>query len=643
MKRLFTLLMALAVTGVVSLQAQVLQQSRISQPEAQARGIVKKATIEPQDNQAWWGYVTSDAYLSGLGVSAPDTYHCAIFIPGNDPTAAGKTLKAIRFAMYATNVSNIKVWVANSLPSSISGKTVLEYVDVATAEAQGIVDVALPKAVPLPSSGIYVGYSFTITQLGNQDDSYPIAITPDDDAPNTLLIKTDAKVPSWSDLNGQEFGRLFLQVLLEGDFPQHSATPLALSQQIVKLGSTATAQLPVVGTGTMPIADIDYTITTDGVTGNEQHAEVAVPIIFGATGTVAINIEADSEKGLRQKSITITKVNGHPNETAQATATFEVVTVAEVARHRVAVEEYTGTGCGWCPRGIIGMEKLRARFGDDFVGIAIHQYNTSDAMFIATNAYARLGFSGAPSCAIDRKYITDPYYGEGDDIADDFLAEQAIPALAAIEVEGLWNEDSTAVDATAKVTALLDGMSFRVEFVLIADSLQGTDSAWNQSNYYSQYAASQLPGDLAQFGSGGAYGRSAVTGWKFNDVAISSSYVNGSNRTDALNNLPSDEPATVSYTLSLPTKATLRNALKKDYIYVAALVINTDGTVVNAIKARVTGDDSTITGISTPVPSAANGQSVGHFSLDGRQLTAPQRGLNIVRMADGTTRKVLVK
>ena len=33
----------------------------------------------------------------------------------------------------------------------------------------------------------------------------------------------------------------------------------------------------------------------------------------------------------------------------------------------------------------------------------------------------------------------------------------------------------------------------------------------------------------------------------------------------------------------------------------------------------------------------------GVYSVDGRRLTAPARGLNIIRQADGTTRKVIVK
>ena len=49
-------------------------------------------------------------------------------------------------------------------------------------------------------------------------------------------------------------------------------------------------------------------------------------------------------------------------------------------RHSV-VEEFTGTWCGNCPRGIVGMQRLEEDFGDRFIGIAIHT-GTGEPMVI---------------------------------------------------------------------------------------------------------------------------------------------------------------------------------------------------------------------------------------------------------------------
>ena len=38
-----------------------------------------------------------------------------------------------------------------------------------------------------------------------------------------------------------------------------------------------------------------------------------------------------------------------------------------------------------------------------------------------------------------------------------------------------------------------------------------------------------------------------------------------------------------------------------------------------------------------------NFQTEAVYDISGRQLSAPQKGLNIVKAADGTTRKVIIK
>ena len=317
---------------------------------------------------------------------------------------------------------------------------------------------------------------------------------------------------------------------------------------------------------------------------------------------------------------------------------------SEPVKRCVAVEEYTGTACGWCPRGIVGMEQLRKEFGDQFVGIAVHQYNSGDPMYINPNAYASIGFTGAPSCALDRRYITDPYYGNGNDIADDFRAVLALPAEAGVEVEGVWNEDSTSVQAVATIMPLVDGSAYSVEFVLIADSLTGTATSWTQQNYYYQYTPAQADAtgtELAQFCKGGENGKSSVKGWIFNDVAIKSSYVSNVNQAPGVSNLTAGVEATSEYTLTLPTKTTLKKALRKDYIYVAALLVDANGIIVNSAKALVHGAGIT-DGIKT-VQSVNVIRTPARYSLDGRQLQQSAKGLNILRQADGTVKKVIVK
>lgn len=645
--------MLLALSGAICAQAQFQRATKANvQAQLRARGA-DKATITPQSNQAWWGYVAADAPLESMGVGEAETYDCAVYIPYYHDIAGGKTINAIRFAMKAKNVSDVKVWIAEAgIPTDINTSTV-RMVNVSELDESGFNDVALPEPYALTDKGIYVGYSFTITKLETSDDAYPILFT-GDPAVNTLWVRTSTSVPNWGDLYGYGFGRLFLQVLLEGDFDIHNgATPSAISEVVMLPGQQGTTQVSLTNNGINDIKSIDYTVSVNNVAGAEQHFNLKQPISLGSTGSISLPIDAGQPGTVEQRTLTITKVNGVANETATNSIPFTACTVLHDTPHGIAVEEYTGTTCGWCPRGLIGMEKMRQQFGDAFVGIGIHQFTSSlanDAMFIS--AYTQVSFDGAPSCRLNRGEIIDPYYGSSTNVLNDFSAALAIPAKAGLTLTADWNADSTSVIANAEIEALVDG-NFAIEYVLIADGLTGTTQPWRQYNYYHRAygefdSASELPADLAfLFNTGQIFNNSYVAYYPvFNDVAIA---VAKQNQTTAPGQLTSGQKVQNSYTLSLPSASNQKelisalDATGKGNIAVVALLIDkADNKIANATKFYMPVFDpatTTIEGISSQEPAT----EVSRFAADGRQLSAPQRGLNIVRMADGTTRKVLVK
>ena len=591
--------------------------------------------------KVWWGYVDDGSTKTGLGVAATDTYHCAIFIPGNHTVAAGKSIDAIRFGLTAPSATNVKVWTATTLPSSISTKTCTNVVDVPAKElGSEDIQVYLPQPYEIPAEGVYVGYSFKISRLSNQDDNYPV-LTTGNDAPNALLLRAESKVPSWSDLNGQNFGSLFLMVQLEGTFEENIVTPADFGPVYAETGKIVTAQVALTNNGGTPVSEINYTITTGSNTTPEYHAAFENPIPAFATRVLSLAFSSDQTQGKSLKTLTVTKVNGYDNNATDKTADFTLYSFDEIIPRNVVVEQYTGTGCGYCPRGHVGMANLREAFPDRFIGIALHQYSgqSSDAMYIKPSTYANLNFGGAPSCRMDRGEEMDPYVGTGWGVTEDFKAELAIPAFAAVTVEGNFNENNTKVDARATVTPVFDG-DYDVEFVLVADGLKGTGTGWLQTNYYSYaYAAStgytkaSLPDDLKfLFDLGSTYTPT------FNDVAIASSYVSSKNKV-VVPDMAAGVASEVSYTLTMPTYTKLKNALKLDQIYVVALVTSKDGRIIQAVKAKV--NDST-TGIEDAyTQSGAEGEAL--YDLQGHKVSAPQRGINIIRMSDGTVRKVATK
>ena len=125
----------------------------------------------------------------------------------------------------------------------------------------------------------------------------------------------------------------------------------------------------------------------------------------------------------------------------------------------------------------------------------------------------------------------------------------------------------------------------------------------------------------------------------YNDVLIASSYKNFVNQA-TFDNLVENGITEGSYTLTMPTKDKLVKALDYKQIYVVAIVIdNETDEIVNAGKALVNGNT---TGISS-INHNNNVVIEACYAADGTKLSAPQKGINILKMSDGTTRKVMVK
>ena len=287
---------------------------------------------------------------------------------------------------------------------------------------------------------------------------------------------------------------------------------------------------------------------------------------------------------------------------------------------RSVVEELTGTRCGWCPRGLAGMAKLRETFGDRFIGIAVHNFDTNDPMYYRPYAYTGLfDGHGAPTCTLDRQGFCDPLHGVSGDVCSDFQYVLDQPCYLGVTVSGEYSADSTVVNATATLQAGIDMSRLSVVFVLVADSVTSDNEAFRQYNGYATRQATDYPNDpeLHPFCQGGEWGMSPFR-WAFDDVCIGSSYNNqGQNQAEGVTTLTEGESATVNYRLQMPTKAILKRAFDKRKVSVVAMVLNEDGMVVNADK-RLVGDH--VQSIRTAHSRAEVENEAQSYDLLGRRI-----------------------
>lgn len=594
-------------------------------------------------NQRLVGYFDTDDCDNYVGVpNFTGNNKVAIELTADDLAPYyGKKITGVRFNLGQGQTAN-GVFVQNL---TLENGQIVDMADVATSDksvtsAAGATntgewhEVMFDNKVELSSSfqNLFVGFNYKQTS-----SNYPIGVNSEVDGPFFVY----ANIPASQGGSGETWYQfqsggmsLAIQLIVEGDFGQNNVQPLDFGNVMVAKGKTKNVAVKFRNLGSK-FTSIDYTISLDGKAGTEQHLDFGKDFGLAGTHTVEIPFAATSEIGKSAVTLTVTKVNGAENACAIKTATGTLYTVEREFVKRSVVEEYTGTGCGFCPRGHVGMHNMRELYGDQFVGIAMHQYNLSDPMYYTSYS---LGFQGAPSCMVNRSSgDLDPY----NDLPKAFMASLKEMPLIDVSVEGAFSEDTAYVYAKASVESLVSG-DYDIAYMLVADNLSGTTKSWKQSNYFAKGSGvynsqSSMPEDL-QFlwDAGSSY---AAT---YNDVLISSSYVSSKNKA-TLPSLVANGSVNSYYTLTMPTKKALKEAIRScgNEVYVIAMVLDKKtGAIVNARKAKVA--DFGTTGIEN-VNNNSEATVVARYNVNGVQIAAPVKGINIVKMSDGTTRKVLVK
>lgn len=608
--------------------------------QTQAFGAFKApAKANLAANQRLVGYFNTDDCDTYLGVTGITGNNKVAMVLTADDLAPyyGKKIAGVRFNLGQGETAN-GVFVQNLkiADGQITEATSLVSSDESVTSAAGAKntgewhEVMFDQKVELNSSfeGLFVGYNYK-----QKSNNYPIGVSSKVEGPFYIYANIPASKggngEDWYQINSGGYG-LSIQLIVEGDFAPNAVRPLDFGEFTVVKGKSKNVAVSLWNIGSK-LTSIDYTIALDGKAGAEQHLDFGKDFGLGGTHSVEIPFAAASELGASTLTLTITKVNGEENACVKNSATGTLYTVEREFVKRSVAEQFTGTGCGNCPSGHVAMHNMHNLYGDQFIGIALHQFNASDPMY---NASYDLGFTGAPQCMVNRSSgILAPY----EQMPEVLKASLDEIALTDVTVTGTFAEEDTKVNATASVESLVAG-DYNIAFMLTADGLTGTTNSWKQSNYFckggGRYSSkASMPDDLKHlWDMGSSYVET------YNDVLIASSYVSSNNKA-TLPTLVANGTVSSEYTMKMPTKVALKKALKLDQIYVVALLLDKKtGAIVNAGRARVTGS----TGIED-VTTGTEATVVARYNVNGVQIAAPVKGVNILKMSDGTTRKVLVK
>lgn len=308
--------------------------------------------------------------------------------------------------------------------------------------------------------------------------------------------------------------------------------------------------------------------------GVERTVDIGRRLEVNATDSFAITVPS-TEKGVHPLWVSVNTVGGGPdaylpNDTARAT-----LTVRDPALQRTVVcEEYTGLWCGWCPRGLVGLELMKEAHPGQFIAVSVHG---GDDLEIADGTYNYKPFtsacSGAPMCNVDRRLTGDPFY----DINGLYAMEQTATNHIAYTLAARWNADSTAIDVVSDFYSDIDiaAPAYNVAYTVTEDSVTG----YTQTNYYS--------GNDTEF-----YGWEKKPGHTddvvFNDVAraVYPSYEGDVCRTEPM---AAYQHYTHTYTIPLPSNV----ADRRNIHVVGQIIDHATGYIANAMSCTPKSGDET--------------------------------------------------
>ncbi len=234
-----------------------------------------------------------------------------------------------------------------------------------------------------------------------------------------------------------------------------------------------------------PITSFDVFYTVDGVESDVATFE-GLNIGFNESYEFTHPVLANITVGTHNLELQIQNINGAGDDDFPANnmLSAEVLCVNEIFTKNVVYEEGTGTWCGWCPRGLVGLNTMAHNYTDGtWIGIGVHN---GDPMTVPEYDQGVGTFIGGyPSGVMNRENVFDP--GLSTLEPSYLVAKQDIPLAKIAVTAKTWDSETRemTVEATANFAMDLTGTSYNVAMVIVENEMTGTSSQWNQANYYS--------------------------------------------------------------------------------------------------------------------------------------------------------------
>lgn len=501
-----------------------------------------------------------------------------------------------------------------------------------TAYTQVVAELETPYNIEA-GKAVFVGVMETITHA--KDQALVVDYIGHEGDEGGWIAYKDEEGWAWDNV-ASGYGFVCVGALVKGPNIPHNKASLSVysvSSSVVEVGKTFDTQWLIRNNGADPLTSItlrvtvgdlapqDITLTADSGIGFAQAAIATVQkLSYPRASETAITVKGE-----------VVSVNGKANTSDAATAELEVdvIPVGSGFSRNVVVEEFTGTWCSYCPRGIVVMEKIREDYPDGkLIPVTIH---TGDEMqsdtYIPVSQY---GGNGVPSVVFNRDVQMYPWTYQN--VIDAALSVAETPAVAKVNATAeivLESANEIKVKTVTNFANKSDKADQR--FVLSFGVTQDYVGPYTQQNSYS--------GDPA--GTAG--------GWENLPGEVSVMYNDVARYLDTFEGIPGSIPAQVQpgvdyeyeHTLTLPQVVVdeVVTDIPRGHCNVVVYIIEKlTGKVHNAftVKATQLGNNAGVDNVAVDNADAP----VEYFNLQGVRVAEPAHGIFIRRQGNSVSKLI---
>lgn len=658
MKRFLLFAATCLLTLGVNAQALVMKQSAdnvLKTGKSKTAFVMNEVRKAPRKalaaNQYYCGLYTTDEiaeYGSGMGSYTSGVCKAAtIFTEDVYKNFAGFKVVGMRVAL-CCDITDFGVFVSKE-----EGGNIVEFLSkqVGTASAGWntvMFDASEQFEIPAGGTEFLTGFSYMQKNTKNPknpqyctDDCYPISYV--EGLANTGYLMFYGNIPETYNGSGEGWypldnsGALSVQWIVEGELAgQHvSLNGIATDKKFYKAGENIVGSIAVSNLGKDAITNLGFNLYVDGTKVANYPAEVSINTMQDNTVTVSSPVPAGLSSGSHTFKAELATINGSApiGKVDNGTLSTEFkVYVESKPRQKYLIEHFTSNTCTYCPLGYQLMRIIESSH-NDIAWVSIHG-NMSGVDPLNFDECDQLQnmmrLQGWPGASFNRIYdaglaegSATLVYGIGyyeqyiPQMASEiygFLRNYSNPSFVALDVQQKYNADSRTLDLTVKGTGakdaskLLDG--YGITIYVTEAGIKGRQL--NQGTWVENYEHNNaLRMVLTNVGG------DAIT-WNGDNFEYTKSVT-----------IPETY---VAENLSITAFVAPQVADIND-VNVYNMAVN------NSEKVSLDVHASGINDINTN----SNVHETKRYTIGGQQLNAPSKGINIVKMNDGTIRKVIVK